>query len=268
MTLQQRSHEFRKDIIKMVYAAQSGHPGGSLSVIDILTTLYFGEGKKGKYLHYDAKNPQAENRDYFVMSKGHASPALYSVLAGAGFFPKEEFFSFRQVNSLLQGHPTNKIPGVEVSGGSLGQGLSVANGIALGKRNKRVYCILGDGELQEGQVWEAAMSASHYKLDNLIAFVDRNEYQIDGHTEKIMEVSCVAEKFKAFGWNVLEIDGHNFDEIEKALDEALEIKGKPTMIVAKTIKGKGVSFMEATEKWHGKAPNDEEFEKAMAELNN
>ena len=265
MNLQEKANNLRKDILTMVYAAQSGHPGGSLSVIDILTTIYFGEGKNGKFLNYDSKNPQLENRDYCIVSKGHASPAVYATLAEAGFFNKDEFFSFRQVNSKLQGHPTKKVPGIEVSGGSLGQGLSVANGIAMGKPEQKVYCILGDGELQEGQVWEAAMSSAHYKLKNLVAFVDRNTLQIDGRTEDVMSVGDVRKKFKSFGWDTLEINGHNFEEITEALNTALKSSENPTAIIAHTKKGHGISFMEDQAGWHGKAPNDEQLERALAQ---
>ncbi len=256
------SKKLRIDILKMVYTAQSGHPGGSLSIIDILTTIYF-----GGFLNYDAKNPNWAERDYFIMSKGHASPALYSVLSEAGFFSKDEHFTFRQVNSLLQGHPTKKTLGVEVSTGSLGQGLSIANGIALGKRDKKVFCILGDGESQEGQIWEAAMSSSHYKLGNLIAILDKNELQIDGKTSDVMCIGCIGTKFKSFGWEVFEIDGHNFKQINDALEKAIKIKDRPSIIVAKTVKGKGVSFMEGNYGWHGKAPNEDELAKAIAEIN-
>jgi len=254
--------KLRQDIVNMVYLAQSGHPGGSLSIIDILIVLYF-----GGILKYDSKNPQWEERDYFILSKGHASPALYAVLAEAGYFSKEEFFSFRQIDSLLQGHPVNKIPGVEVSTGSLGQGLSVACGIALGKKDKNVFVALGDGELQEGQVWEAAMTAAHYQLNNLIAIVDKNNLQIDGPTKKVMHVGDIAKKFEAFNWEVQKIDGHNFSAIETAFKKALEKKSqKPQVIVASTVKGKGISFMENNHNWHGKAPSEEEMEQVKKEL--
>lgn len=253
--------QLRQDILKMVYAAQSGHPGGSFSVIDILIVLYF-----GGFVKYNAQNPQWEERDYVILSKGHASPALYAILAEAGFFPKDEHFTFRQVDSKLQGHPTKKAPGVEVSTGSLGQGLSIAHGIALGKPDKKVFAILGDGELQEGNCWEAAMSAAHYKTENLVAIVDRNNLQIDGNTEDVMAVGNAVEKFKSFDWEVFEIDGHDFKQIEDTLNKAIAVKGKPAVIIANTVKGKGVSFMENQAGWHGKAPNEEQFEEAMKEL--
>lgn len=255
----------RKDIVTMLTESASGHPGGSLSAADIVTALYFGE------MNIDPKNPKMENRDRFVLSKGHAAPVLYAALAEKGYFPKEELMTLRKINSNLQGHPNmNDTPGVDMSTGSLGQGLSVANGMALaGKldgKSYRVYAYLGDGELQEGQVWEAAMTSAHYKLDNLTAFVDYNGLQIDGDTEKVMNVNPIADKFEAFGWNVISIDGHSFEEIFKAIDEAKNVKGKPTMIVAKTVKGKGVSFMENQAGWHGSAPSKEQCEAALKEL--
>lgn len=255
----------RKDIITMLTESASGHPGGSLSAADIVTALYFGE------MNIDPKNPKMENRDRFVLSKGHAAPVLYAALAEKGYFPKEELMTLRKINSNLQGHPNmNDTPGVDMSTGSLGQGLSAANGMALaGKldgKTFRVYAYLGDGELQEGQVWEAAMTSAHYKLDNLTAFVDYNGLQIDGDTEKVMNVNPIANKFEAFGWNVISIDGHSFEEIFKAIDEAKAVKGKPTMIVAKTVKGKGVSFMENQAGWHGSAPSKEQCEEALKEL--
>ncbi|MBT4937179.1 transketolase [Candidatus Peregrinibacteria bacterium] len=261
MDLQKLSNSLRQDILKMVYAAQSGHPGGSFSVIDILTALYF-----GGFIHYNTKDVKSQERDYVILSKGHASPAIYAVLAEAGFFSKDEFFSFRQIDSKLQGHPTIKTPGVEVSTGSLGQGLSIAHGIALGKTDKKVFAILGDGELQEGNCWEAAMSAAHYKTDNLIAIIDRNNLQIDGNTEDVMAVGNAVEKFQSFNWEVFEIDGHNFQQIEDTLNKAIAVKGKPAVIIANTVKGKGVSFMENQAGWHGKAPNEKQFEEAMKEL--
>ncbi len=258
--------KIRKHIVEGVYQAASGHPGGSLSIADILTVLYFEEMK------VDPKNPKWEGRDRFVLSKGHCAPALYGALAERGFFPAEDVKTLRKTGSYLQGHPDMKgVPGVDMSTGSLGQGICAANGMALAAKldNKsyRVYSILGDGELEEGQVWEAAMFASHYKLDNLCAFVDLNGLQIDGKTEDVMSPNPVDEKFKAFGWNVICIDAHDFDQIRSALAEAREVKGKPTMIVAKSIKGKGVSFMENQVGWHGTAPKKEEYEQAMKELN-
>ena len=246
----------------MTYDAGSGHPGGSLSETDILTVLYFYK------MRYDPKNPKLPDRDRFVLSKGHGSPGFYAVLAEAGFFDIRELKNFRKINSLLQGHPSNEIPGVEISSGSLGQGLSVANGIALAgrldKKDYHVYVLLGDGELEEGQVWEAAMSSSHYKLDNITAIIDRNGLQQTGLTEKIKSLEPLAEKWKAFGWAVTVINGHNIAAIVEALDK--KVTGKPHVIIAKTIKGKGVSFMENYHEWHGRAPNKEEYEKAMKEL--
>lgn len=258
--------KIRINAIEAVYSAQSGHPGGSLSIADILSVLYF------KEMNVDAKNPMNPDRDRFVLSKGHCSPALYGALAEKGFFPREDIKSFRQIDSYLQGHPEMKgVPGVDMSTGSLGQGICAANGMALaGKldnKNYRVYAILGDGELEEGQVWEAAMFASHYKLDNLTAFVDFNGLQIDGDISKVMSPLPIDDKFKAFGWNVIVIDAHDYNQIEAALEEAKATKGKPTCIVSRSVKGKGVSFMENEAGWHGSAPNKEQYEKAVAELN-
>ena len=255
----------RRGILEAVYSAQSGHPGGALSCTDILTDLYFNE------MNIDPKNPKMENRDRLILSKGHASPAIYSVLANRGYFPVEDLKTFRKIDSYLQGHPDmKKVPGVDMTTGSLGQGLSVANGMALaGKldnKNYYVYVVLGDGEIEEGQVWEAAMSAAHYKLNNVIAFVDFNGLQIDGAVKDVMNVTPIKEKFEAFGWNTLEIDGHNFEEIANAVKKAKESLDKPTAIVAHTTKGKGISFMENQAGWHGKAPKKEEFELAMKEL--
>lgn len=263
--LQEKSKNIRRNIVEMVYAASSGHPGGSLSVADILTALYFSE------LNVDENNPKDENRDRLVLSKGHCSPALYATLAEKGFFSKDDLKTFRKIDSYLQGHPDmKKIPGVDMTSGSLGQGLSVSNGMALaGKldnKNYRVYCIMGDGEIQEGQVWEAAMSSSHYKLDNLCVIVDNNNLQIDGKVEDVMNPYPLDEKFKSFGFNTLVIDGNNFEEILAAFENAKSVKGKPTAIIAKTIKGRGVSFMEDKAGWHGKAPNEEEYKIAMEEL--
>jgi len=264
--LEQKAAQLRKDVVTMITKAESGHPGGSLSAIDILVALYYSE------LNVDATNPKMEDRDRFILSKGHAAPALYSVLADKGFFDKKELGNLRQYGAMLQGHPDmKKIPGIDISTGSLGQGLSVANGMALAgkldKKDYRVYTILGDGELQEGQVWEAALTSAHQKLDNLTAFVDYNNLQIDGNVSNVKDVYPVDKKFEAFGWNVINIDGHNFDEILSALAEAKTVKGKPTMIVAKTIKGKGVSFMEDVCGFHGKAPSENEMKQAIEELN-
>jgi transketolase len=265
--LKEMAKILRIEIVKMLTLAGSGHTGGSLSSADIVTALYFYKMK------HDPKNPNWHARDRFVLSKGHAAPVLYAALAMLGYFDKSLLNTLRKINSPLQGHPCCKsLPGIEVSTGSLGQGLSVANGMALGLRldglPSRVYCLLGDGEIQEGQVWEAAMSASHYKLDNLCAIIDHNNLQIDGCCSEVMDVSPIDEKFKAFGWNVFKIDGHNMEEIVEALDEAEKIKGKPTMIVAKTIKGKGVSIFEGKVQYHGIAPTKEELEIALKELSN
>ena len=263
--LQKKAIEIKLDILEEVFSASSGHPGGSMSIAEILTYLYFVEMK------VDPKNPKWEDRDRFVLSKGHCAPGLYAALAEKGFFPKEDLKTFRKVDSYLQGHPDMKgVPGVDMSSGSLGLGISTACGMALsGKiynKDYRVYSVLGDGEIAEGQVWEAAMFAAHYKLDNLCAFVDFNGLQIDGAITDVMNSTPIDEKFKAFGWNVIVIDGHDFNQIEKAVEEAKATKGQPTMVVCKTTKGKGVSFMENQAGWHGKAPNAEEYEKAVAEL--
>jgi len=265
LALQEKATEMRKDIVTMVGCAGCGHPGGSLSAADIVAALYF------NVMKHDPKNPKWEGRDRFVLSKGHASPVLYAALANAGYFPREELKTFRSINSRLQGHPDRKkVPGVEFSTGSLGQGLSGANGMALAgkldKKDYRVFCILGDGESQEGQVWEAAMSAAHFGLDNLIAFTDQNGLQIDGLTCDIMNVEPLADKWRAFNWNVIEIDGHDFSQILDATSDDAKVTGKPRMIVAKTIKGKGVSYMEGVCDWHGKAPSDEQVQKAICEL--
>lgn len=257
--------EIRKNIIEMIYKANSGHPGGALSIVDILTYLYFYE------MNVDIKNPKCEDRDRCVLSKGHASAGLYATLAQRGFFNKEELKGFRNINSILQGHPDmNKIPGVDMTTGSLGQGLSAANGMALaGKldnKDYRVYCILGDGEIGEGQIWEAAMTSSHYKLDNLCVVVDNNNLQIDGTIDKVMNSYPIDEKFKAFGFEVINIDGHDINQIQQAFERAKTIKEKPTVIIAKTIKGKGISFMESQGSWHGKAPNEQEYNSALKEL--
>lgn len=263
MNLEKKGYEIRKLALEGIYNAGSGHPGGSLSEADILAVLYFDE----------MNLTDNDNRDRFVLSKGHACPGLYAALAIKGFFDKNEMKNLRQIDSFLEGHPSmHKVPGIDMSTGSLGQGLSVSNGMALaGKLDDkyyRVYAIIGDGEIEEGQIWEAAMTSAHYKLDNLCVFLDRNGLQIDGKTKDVMNSDSAIEKFKAFGWNVLEIDGHNISEIKDALKKAKETKGKPTMIVANTIKGKGVSYMENDYTWHGKAPNDEEYKKAIMELDN
>jgi transketolase len=250
--------------VQAVYTAASGHPGGSLSCMDVLTTLYF------HVMHVDPKNPQDPDRDRFVMSKGHCSPAVYPVLALRGFFPADELKLFRSIDGHVSGHVEMHMPGVDMSTGSLGQGISTAVGMALAgkinKKNYRVYAILGDGELAEGQVWEAMMAANKYHLDNLCACVDVNGLQIDGKTADVMPTEPLDKKFEAFGWHVIKIDGHDFNAIARAYDEAAATKGQPTMILARTIKGKGVSFMENQAGWHGKAPNAEEFAQAKAEL--
>jgi transketolase len=264
-SLQKKATELRKDIVTMICKSKSGHPGGSLSVIDILTALYY------DVMDVDATNPKKEDRDRFVLSKGHAAPALYAVLADKGYIPKEALGTLRQFGSILQGHPDmKKVPGVEISTGSLGQGLSVANGMALGlklqNKKNRVYVAMGDGELQEGQVWEAAMTSAQYKLDNLTAFVDYNNLQIDGNVDEIMDVASIEDKFKAFGWHVVSIDGHDFEQILKAIELAKAVETKPTMIVANTIKGKGVDFMENVCGFHGVAPTEDETKKAIEQL--
>ena len=264
-SLQKKATELRKDIVTMICKSKSGHPGGSLSVIDILTALYY------DVMDVDATNPKKEDRDRFVLSKGHAAPALYAVLADKGYIPKEALGTLRQFGSILQGHPDmKKVPGVEISTGSLGQGLSVANGMALGlklqNKKNRVYVAMGDGELQEGQVWEAAMTSAQYKLDNLTAFVDYNNLQIDGNVDEIMDVASIEDKFKAFGWHVVSIDGHDFEQILKAIELAKAVETKPTMIVANTIKGQGVDFMENVCGFHGVAPTEDETKKAIEQL--
>ncbi len=259
------AYKIRKHAIDGVYNAASGHPGGSLSISDILSVLYFSE------MNVNPSNPSDPDRDRFVLSKGHCAPALYGALCEKGFFPKEDIKTLRKVDSYLQGHPDMKgVPGVDMSTGSLGQGICAANGMALcaklDKKDYRVYTILGDGELEEGQVWEAAMFASHYNLDNLVAFVDFNGLQIDGDITKVMNPTPIDKKFEAFGWNVLVIDAHNYDEIKKALADARNTKGKPTCIVAKSVKGKGVSYMENNPAWHGNAPKEEDYIIATNEL--
>ena len=263
--LKKTANEVRKGIIKSTHAAKSGHPGGSLSSADIFTYLYFEE------MNVDPANPKWEDRDRFVLSKGHVAPGLYSTLAEKGYFPKEDLKTLRHTGSYLQGHPDMKhIPGIDMSSGSLGQGVSVAVGMAAAgkydKKDYRVYTLTGDGEIQEGQIWEAAMWAGHRKLDNLVVIVDNNNLQIDGSIEDVCSPYPIDKKFEAFNFHVINIDGNDFDQIRAAFKEARETKGMPTAIIAKTVKGKGVSFMENAAGWHGKAPNDEEYEIAMADL--
>ena len=265
LELKKKANIIRQHVIEMVHEAGSGHPGGSLSATDIITALYF------SVMRHDPHNPSWPDRDRFVLSKGHAAPAYYAALAESGYFPVKELLSLRKLGSRLQGHPSMRhLPGVDMSTGSLGQGLSVGIGMALGgrldRKNYYVYVLVGDGEMQEGNVWEAAMSASHYKLDHLIAFLDRNRLQIDGRTEQVMSIEPIKEKWEAFGWHVIEINGHSFPDILRAVEEGKACNGKPTMIIANTIKGKGVSFMEGSVHFHGKAPNDEQYEIAMREL--
>lgn len=263
--LKVQANEIRKGIVKAVHSAKSGHPGGSLSIADIMTYLYFAE------MNVDPKNPKKQDRDRFVLSKGHCAPALYSALAYKGFFPVEDLTTLRKVGSYLQGHPDMKhIPGVDMSSGSLGQGFSAAVGMALAAKmdqeDYRVYCVAGDGEIQEGQIWEAAMFAGARKLDNLVLIVDNNGLQIDGDIKDVCSPYPIDKKFEAFNFHVINIDGNNFDEIAAAFKEARETKGQPTAIIAKTVKGKDVSFMENKAGWHGKAPNDEELVIALKDL--
>lgn len=260
--LEEKARDLRISIVKTLHRSQSGHTGGSLSAIDMVTALYF------QVMRHDPENPLWQERDRFVLSKGHAAPAQYVALAETGYFPKEDLMMLRRLGSHLQGHPDSKVtPGVEVCTGSLGQGLSMGNGMALGLRlsekSSRVYVLMGDGELQEGQVWEAAMAAAHYRLDNLCAMVDANALQIDGEVEKVMNVGPIGDKFRAFGWNVLEIDGHDMEAIVAALESARNLKGKPTVIVARTVKGKGVPRFEHKASYHGIAPNDDELNEAL-----
>ena len=263
--LKEKARDIRIDIIREVCSAGSGHPGGSLSAADIITYLYFEE------MNIDPKDPDKKGRDRFVLSKGHAAPALYAALAERGYFPKETLLTLRQLGSMLQGHPDRKkVPGVDMSTGSLGQGISAAVGMALADRidqtGARVYAVLGDGELQEGMVWEAAMAAAHYGLSNLTIFVDHNGLQIDGKNEDVMTVAPVAEKFESFGWDVQKIDGHDFEQIAQAVEKAKKVADRPQAIIAETVKGKGVSFMEDQAGWHGKAPDEKQAKQAVEEL--
>ena len=266
LELKKKANDVRKGIVTAVHAAKAGHPGGSLSAADIMTYLYFEE------MNIDPANPKKEDRDRFVLSKGHVAPALYSTLANRGFFPVEELTTLRKLGSRLQGHPCmQETPGVDMSSGSLGQGLSAACGMALSaklqKKDYRVYALCGDGERQEGQIWEALMFAGYRKLDNLCVIVDNNGLQISGKIEEVCSPYPIADKFRAFNFNVIEIDGHDFIQIEEAFRNARQTEGMPTAIIAKTLKGKGVSFMEGQASWHGKAPNDEQYEIAMNDLN-
>ena len=265
LKLMKTANEIRKDIVVSVHSAKAGHPGGSLSAAEIFTYLYFEE------LNVDPKDPDKADRDRFVLSKGHTAPGLYAALAERGFFPKEDLVTLRHTGSYLQGHPDMKcIPGVDMSSGSLGQGISAAVGMAIAAKMSgdtyRVYTLLGDGEIQEGQVWEAAMLAAHWKLDNLLVIVDNNNLQIDGPVDKVNSPYPIDKKFEAFNFHVINIDGNDFEQIEAAFKEARTVKGRPTAIIAKTVKGKGVSFMENEASWHGKAPNDEQFKVAMEDL--
>ena len=264
LELMKTANEVRKGVITATHSAKSGHPGGSLSAADIFTYLYFEE------LNIDPKDPKKADRDRFVLSKGHCAPALYATLAERGFFDKEELKSLRHIGAMLQGHPCIHIPGVDMSSGSLGQGISAACGMALAAKIDnapyRVYAVLGDGEIEEGQVWEAAMFAAQYRLDSLVAIVDNNGLQIDGKLSDVCSPEPIPEKFEAFGWHVIRMDAHDFDSIEAAMQEAETIVGKPVAIIQKSVKGKGVSFMENQVGWHGKAPNDAEYVQAMAEL--
>jgi len=264
LQLKKYANEVRKGIVTSTHAAKAGHPGGSLSAADVFTYLYFEE------MNIDPKDPEKADRDRFVLSKGHTAPGLYAALANRGYFPVEDLTTLRKLGSYLQGHPNMHIPGVDMASGSLGQGISAAVGMALGAKldgkDYRVYTLLGDGEIQEGQVWEAAMFAGFRKLDNLVVIVDNNGLQIDGPVDKVCSPYPIADKFKAFNFNVVEIDAHDFDQIRSAFKNARDTKGMPTCIVLHSVKGKGVSFMENNADWHGKAPNDEEYAKAMEDL--
>jgi transketolase len=260
--------EMRKDILKMTNIAGSGHPGGSLSSVEIVAALYFGDIMK-----LDPHNPEMESRDRFILSKGHSAPVLYSALAHKGYFPICWLWTLRKFGSPLQGHPhAERVPGLDCSAGSLGQGLSIANGLGIGfkkqKTSQRVYCLMGDGELQEGQIWEAAMTAAHYHLDNVCGIVDWNHVQLDGTVEEVMDIGDLSAKWKDFGWHVIECDGHNIQEVLDAFIEAKEVHNIPSVVLAHTVKGKGISFMENKAYWHGTAPNDEQLKQALAELDN
>lgn len=263
--LEEIARQTRIEVLKMLTRARSGHTGGSLSIVEILVTLYCMK------LRHDPKNPKWAERDRFILSKGHGAPALYAILARLGYFDRKELDKLRKINGMLQGHPYNvTTPGIEISTGSLGQGLSVANGMALASRmdksSWRVYVLLGDGEVQEGQVWEAAMTAAHYKLDNICAIIDSNKLQIDGSLREIMNIEPLKEKWETFGWQVFEVNGHDIESLASAIDLSREVKGKPSIIIAHTIKGKGVSFMEGKVEYHGVAPTEQELQKALLEL--
>jgi transketolase len=263
--LQEIARQVRLDIVEMLYRAGSGHLGGSLSATDILVALFFGE------MRAKADDPCWIDRDRFILSKGHGAPAYYAILARLGYFPREELFTLRRFGSILQGHPDSGCtPGVEIPTGSLGQGLSIANGLALAARlgghGSRVYVLLGDGEVQEGQIWEAAMTAAHYQLDNLVGILDRNRLQIDGHTAEVMSIEPLADKWRAFGWHTVEVDGHDLAQLREAFQVCRGVKGRPSMIIAHTVKGKGVSIFEGQKKYHGVAPNPEEYQRALEEL--
>lgn len=263
-TLKKKAIEIRKDILRMLAEAGSGHTGGSLSTVEIFLSLYYYK------LRHNPKDPQWPGRDRFILSKGHGCPTLYAVLADCGYFPKEELMTLRKFGSRLQGHPHKGLPGVEISSGSLGQGLSISNGIALGARldklPTRVYCLMGDGELNEGQVWEGAMTASHYKLDNICGIIDFNRLQIDGFCCDVKNMGHINKKWESFGWNVIDVDGHDFKSIMGALDKAEKTEGKPTVLICCTVKGKGVSFIENKVEWHGIAPKKDELTRALNEL--
>lgn len=262
--LQLKAVQIRMDVLKMIHRAKAGHTGGSLSNTDILTALYY------KVMNIDPENPYWEERDRFVLSKGHSVESLWCILADRGFFPREELNTFSQFGTRLIGHPNNEVPGVEMNTGALGHGLSISVGMALAaKRNGkqyRVFCLMGDGEQAEGSIWEAAMSGAHYQLDNLIGIIDRNGLQITGNTEDVMSLEPLDEKWRAFGWHVVEVDGHDFTELVSTFEAAPEVPGKPTLVIANTVKGKGVSFTENVARWHHQVPNDEELERALAEL--
>ena len=263
LKLKEKANEIRKNVIRMLCEAGSGHPGGSLSAADIMTALYF------SVMKHDPGNPAWGGRDVFILSKGHVCPVLYAALAEAGYFDKKELLTLRKLNSRLEGHPSNVkgLPGIEISSGSLGLGLSVANGVALGFKldgsERRVYCLMGDGEMQEGQIWEAAMTGAHYKLDNVCGIVDHNKLQIDGSVKDVKGVAPVKEKWEAFGWNAVELDGHDMGQLLEGFEKARSFKGKPTVLIAHTVKGKGVAFMENKVEWHGKVPKKEQAEEAL-----